>query len=160
MAEPLTAAPRVEIPTSPQGIGGWLILIAIGQVLGPLRVLADLAQTYGSADMARAFKTIPLAMYGTLVIDLAYAIFMLATTVVFFTHKRFFKIMFTWEIFGIFLVVLLEFLWMSATINVPASKLIDASAGEIGQSIGATVAGLVWVAYVWRSKRVRNTFVN
>lgn len=162
MAEPLAAEAAaiqsIEVSGGPKGIGGWLTLMAIGQVLGPLRVAANVMTEYSSAEMLAAFKAIPLATYGVLVIEVAYMVLVCVTAFVFFAQKRIFKLMFTWEVIGMLAVYLLSALWISGTTTVPVSKLLNAD--EIGKSLGAFIAGLIWLGYVSSSKRVRNTFVN
>src|SRR5260221_10745207 len=146
----LTAQPE------PAGIGGWLILVAIGQILGPLRTLLETVIYYTDKDVRIAFEKFPIATYGESLINLAYLAVVLFTTYAFFAHKRIFKLMFTVEILCLIFVPPLDVFWMSAATGLPVSALADPA---LGKSIGAGIIGLIWVAYVWRSKRVRNTFV-
>ena len=158
MAEPaVIEPPRTSIPPSSSGIGGWLILMAIGQVLGPLRTLVSLGTTYSSQDVQLALNKLPVTMYGTLSIDILSFLFVVATAIAFFAQKRIFKTMFTIEVFGVLLVYPITYAWVSATSGIPVNQLL--SADDLGKAIGAFLVGLIWVAYVWRSKRVRNTFI-
>ena len=152
--EPPQAAP----PVGPIGIGGWLILMAIGQVLGPLRALAAMAMTYINKEVLFAFGEIPVSMYGGLVIDLVFVMFLIVTSTVFFARKRIFKIMFTIEAISLLAINPLEYLWMSATSTLTFGELVNPD--DVGNGLAGFIIGLIWVVYLWRSKRVANTFVN
>ena len=156
---PTDVPEKLDLPTGPKGIGGWLILVAIGQVLGPLRALGELGKGYSGAEMEEAFRTIPVTMYGALTIDVLYIVLIFGTSVAFFMRRQIFKWLFTWEIFGITLSYFLALTWVSATTNLSISKLVESNGPDAVKTIASTLAGLIWVAYVWRSQRVQNTFV-
>jgi Protein of unknown function (DUF2569) len=160
MAEPyIINTPVTSAPAGPKGIGGWLVLVAIGQVLGPLRLIGTLAEYYANNDTLVAFGKIPVTMYGELVIYLVYLGITLFTSFVFFAHKRIFKLWFTIEVATVALDAILDYFWVSATTGVSVQALLETQ-GNLFQAMGATLVGLIWMAYVWCSKRVRNTFVN
>jgi hypothetical protein len=59
-------------------------------------------------------------------------------------------------------VVFFDFLWVSAISGVPLATFLNQqpTTEQLGTAIGYMILGLPWVAYVWRSRRVANSFVN
>jgi hypothetical protein len=67
----LGALKDVKPPLS--GIAGWLILIAIGQVVGVIKLLGSLAQYYGDAD-PKLFQQFPVTMWGEAALNTGYVV--------------------------------------------------------------------------------------
>ncbi len=53
----------------PRGIGGWLLIVAFGQLVSPLQLIVLLGQYYLDPENLRVFGQFPLAMYGELVMN-------------------------------------------------------------------------------------------
>jgi hypothetical protein len=142
------------------GIGGWLIWLAIGQVLAIPRIVYSMFKYYGDKDTLATFQTYPAAMYGELFLTLLFLGIVFYTTAVFGAHKRVFRKAFTIQVFANPVLTFVNLVWVSAVTGVPLASLGASVSEQIGSAIGTTVACLPWVAYVWRSVRVRDTFVN
>jgi ABC-type spermidine/putrescine transport system permease subunit II len=141
----------------PQGIGGWLLLLAIGLCLAPIRTLIDLgrsAEEYGRVwDMANG----KMLVVAELSINLVVLVLQVVTAVALLNKQKRFRALFAWLwIAAVLLPVLDVVLVLALFPQIPA----DASVGEIGRAgITFVVMGL-WVCYVMVSKRVANTCTN
>ena len=80
------------------------------------------------------------------------------TAYAFFTQKKYLPILFTVEVVLTAGLPVLDALWVSITTTATFDKVIDP--GGVGRSIGTSVIGLIWVAYLFLSKRAKKTFVN
>jgi hypothetical protein len=124
------SAEVIAAKIDPTGIGGWLILLAVNQVLGVLWALALLgAYIYKGV----AWEGVVGQMVAAGVIAF--------TTYALFTKKRMFKGWFITQ------TLLFAFAGLVTTSRLP-------------QMIAIVVAYAIWLAYIWRSRRVANTFVN
>jgi hypothetical protein len=152
--------------TNLKGVGGWLILVTIGLVVTPIRILVVLLGTYAPIFSGGAWSL--LTTPGTeaynplwkpiLLFELfGNAIFFLwSITLLFllFGHKRIFpKLMIAFYL-GSLLFVGIDFLLASA-IPAVASK---EDASSVGELIRAIFVCVIWVPYFLQSKRVKQTF--
>ena len=150
------------------GLGGWLILVGIGIVLSPLRLLSELGQIYGpmfndgtyeyvttpGTDAYHSFWTPYIwgGLIGNCVVLLVsiYAIFL------FFNKKSLFPKLYIWVVCGSLVFVLIEA--SLVRVVMPDEPIFDP---ETLQSILQQVVGIViWVPYMLLSKRVKVTFVH
>jgi len=142
---------------SPNGIGGWLVLVALGQVFGLIRTVITLVEYYSSPQTHTAFAKIPLAAGGELGINAAYLALLILSTYAFFNKKGYFPSLFVTEVLASPLVFCLDAAWISATTNASFSGAIDTDG--LARSVGACIPGAIWIAYLFISKRVKNTFI-
>jgi transglutaminase-like putative cysteine protease len=163
---PMAALPPVLRP-QPSGLGGWLILVAIGVVVSPVRIahgMYELSDVY-SADLWHAL-TSPAgeayhALWGpvlvvTLLVNLTVLAFSILLLVLFFQQRRTFP-----GLFIVFLIVTAVVL----TLDQASLKLIPALADEppdpkdLRDMFRSYVACAIWIPYMLVSKRVKATFV-
>lgn len=117
-------------------IAGWLLLFAVGFVIGiPVTVL-DVATSYQSGDV------------GEIIAATVGAVVVIAMTVMFFRRSRWVPRL---------MVGLLA-------VNALASMFVVVVDGEPGiaakrQLVWATLAALVWIPYFLMSKRIKATFI-
>jgi hypothetical protein len=78
------------------GIGGWLILVAIGQVLGPLKFTAFLFNYYTSLD-DNFWTKFPIACYGEAFLNVSVLAIACYTSYLFFTKSKLFPTFFVYE---------------------------------------------------------------
>jgi hypothetical protein len=150
----------------PTGIGGWLLVLAVGICLSPLLILKGIGENLHvlSDDTWEAITTPGNPAYhplfGPLVIaELLVQLTLLVGSVValvyFFTKShRFPPFMIALMIGGVAYI---------AADTVAASLIIPpAYAGRLGEQIlemaRVVIPTLIWATYLARSKRVRNTF--
>ena len=148
------------------GIGGWLILIAIGLCLTPIRIGAEIVQGVRSLQPLawRAVTTPGSPAYhplfgplfiGEMVANVVLLVWALVLLYLFFTKRRAFP-----RAMIAFLIVRVAI--QMADIFVASS--IPVAAASIGPRVYGALAGnllvvLVWVPYFLKSRRVAATFV-
>lgn len=151
-----------------EGLGGWLILVGLGIVISPLRIIILLFPTYseifsnGSWEVLTTPGTeaynplwVPIII-GEISINAALVIAWMFIAFLFFSKKRIFS---KWYI-GILLFTLAFILVDALAVKsvVPNMPVFDPDTmKEFGRSLVVT---LIWVPYMLVSKRVKATFVN
>lgn len=167
----MSVEPQTDtIPISrsgPEGLGGWLILVGLGLVFTPLRLVALLMPIYPSIFRNGAWEMLttpgsqayhplwaPLIIF-EMVGNGILVLVSLALIALFFRRSRRFP-----KLYIAFLVAGLLFIgldtWL-ASIVLPDEPLLDPeTARELARSL---IAVVIWVPYMLRSKRVANTFV-
>jgi hypothetical protein len=139
------------------GIGGWLTFVAIGQVVGPLRVLVNVAESlkdYGKIWEASMGPTVVVA---DLLLNAVLALVIVRTSLLFFGKRRAFKEWFVWQWIATLVTPLLSVLVVRIYLG-PLGK--DTLGQFAAQWIVTAIVGLIWIAYVMKSRRVANTMVN
>ena len=144
----------VEEDLEPVGIGGWLILVAIGIILTPLTSLMNIFnidEVYKTAKLLDI--DFPMAYFS--VSKFGYiCIFILSIILLFlfFQKKRLYVPFAIGEIvFRMILVLVLMFIGSS----VPMMR-----AQLIMIAIFGLTSGIIWIMYYRKSVRVKNTFID
>jgi len=154
-------------PPPPVGIGGWLIVVAVGLSLTPIRIAAEILATVRPLNSAlwHALTTPGARAYhplfgpwivGQLVVYSALLLWALALLYFFFAKKRLFP-----RLMVAFLIA--RALAQVADISVALRIPMVASSVQVnafGGPIIAIVVAAIWVPYFRRSRRVAVTFVN
>jgi len=155
----VTSVRRVPKPgIEPSGFGGWLLLLAIGQTLAPLRTLNILAQ---SADGYRALQdsSLPnatLAIFAEVGLLICFAAFQLFVTITMYRKRHVFRQLFAYQWIAGICVPIADWMLISALLHVPLNSLV--STRDVIVVLGAGLIVGIWVWYLARSVRVRNTF--
>ena len=149
-----------------EGLGGWLILVGIGLVFGSIGLLAHLnvykeifsdgtweALTLQSSDAYTPLFGIlmSLELIGNCVFLIAY----ICLTFFFFKKKRNFPKFYIITILANLAFVLVDILFTKVVF--PAEPMFDQETSR--DVIGQIVSCAIWVPYMVKSVRVRNTFV-
>lgn len=149
-----------------QKIGGWLILVGIGIVLSPIRIVVMVFPLYsgmmsdgtwaaltteGSEFYQALWEpilTMELVVNGALVVGWLYVAYL------FFSHKKQFPIFYI----GILLFSLLFILADAFTIKLvmPEEPVFDPD--TIKELARSAIACIIWIPYMLISKRVKSTF--
>jgi hypothetical protein len=164
ISRPIAIEPGLKLNIEPLPIGGWLILVAIGQTLGPLRLIGSIGQYYATLDwkIARAF---PAAFFGEALLNTAYLALIVYTTVLFWRKSRHFPRYFWYETLATLIVFPLNAVWVAMTISIASGRSFSAlfaesfEPQETGRLIAAVIAGFLWTWYLYKSKRVAKTFI-
>jgi hypothetical protein len=155
-----------------EGLGGWLMLLGFTIVVSPLRMLVDFVRDYSlysdsilivlnSEQVTTVFSGgEPAILFWLLIFEfVGSAIFLLLGIYVaylFFTKKVNFP--------NVFVNVALWFLLWNL-IDVYASSTLSILEGSVGPEVYKLLAGqvfyiVVWIWYINKSVRVKNTFIN
>ena len=159
-------APEPPPPEGPAGLSGWLVVVAIGLFITPLRLANYLWQTYpplfrnGTWGVLTTPGPAPYhPFWGPLLIgEIAVnTLFILAAIYLlfsFFRKSRRFP-----HLYIVFLISNLAFVLVDALlvkIVLPEQPLLDSdTAREFGRSL---VGAIIWIPYMLISRRVKNTF--
>lgn len=160
------AGPVAPLDPALQGIGGWLILPAIGVVVTPLMVLAELVAglevyslatwtlltTAGSDQYHPLWE--PLLLFA-LAANLGILVLSCLVLVLFFQRRRSAPKLYIAMICGSALVVLIDHLG-ARQIPAAAAEITPKEVVEVGRAI---VSAILWSSYFLVSKRVRSTFI-
>jgi hypothetical protein len=143
------------------GIGGWLGLLAFGQVLGILRSLVLLGQYYTTLD-GEFWKRFPVALWGEAALNAAIVCLVVYTTVLLIRHSRHFPRFFIWQTIFVIMMPLVDRVWIALIFapatNKPISEFLTFEAKEGAQMFVAVIGAAIWIPYILRSRRVANTF--
>lgn len=157
----------MSIEENVEGIGGWLVLVALGVVFSPIRIVLELFSIYSGlfSDGTWEFLTTPSTelyhplwapiILGELFINGALVLAWIVAIFLFFSKKRIFP---KWYI-GILLFTLVFIILDAFAIKVvlPSEPAFDdETAKELVRSI---IASLIWIPYMLVSKRVKATFI-
>ncbi|UVK45159.1 DUF2569 domain-containing protein [Mesorhizobium sp. AR07] len=151
-----SAIKPTQNPADLVGFGGWLMLLAIGQALSPLRTLAELGSSSEGYNQLMLVPNGPMVVYGEVALLLAFLVLQLVVLVAMLRRSRRFKQLFLIQWLAIPVVLILDAAWVSTVLEVPVEQVVTGDA--LAASIASFVLAGLWVAYVYRSVRVRNTF--
>jgi hypothetical protein len=145
------------------GIGGWLILVAIGQILGPLVFLVRLSNYYSKLD-SYLWTKFPATFYGEAALNAFIVVIAVYTAYLFFTKSRLFPKYFVYESVAAMLLLPIDVISTSVTLSAYTAQPILALASRMitpeqgGQSLATIIITVIWIFYIKKSKRVANTF--
>ena len=146
------------------GLGGWLILVAIGLIVSLLRIAKDFVSTWPaySVESWAALTTRGGERYHylwgpylswALLANIAMLIALALTLVLFFRRRRIFpRVFICYMVFG----AVVSVLDITVTQLIPAAKVESHGAVEV---VRVFVGCGIWIPYMLMSRRVRNTFV-
>ena len=144
---------NTDVSTVPKGIGGWLIIPAIGLVLGPIKAVGSLFLGIGMIQSFAPELLSDVRLWVSGIIDVAMIIAAIIVAILFFRERR------------IAVVAIISL--MAASIVASVIQLFlsiamfgEASSDNINPVLHACVFAAIWVPYFVKSKRVKNTFVN
>ena len=139
-----------------KGIGGWLLLLAIGQCLGTLRVAGGIAQSMPEYQSVWSIPNGPAAAISEIACNVLLLVMVGITTWALFNHKRFFPTLFLYQWGASLILPIVSTVAVSYFLRVPDKEHLYTL---VGTWVASFIAGGIWVIYVLRSQRVKNTFV-
>ncbi len=129
------------------GIGGWLVLVIIGRIISIIlgaKDFFDLTKLIGQDPNFEGIIIFGIVMDITLVI-------LLSAVILYFLFKRniLFRNLFVIQVslgflFNVFVLVYFS----SLGVNLGAASLIS-----------PLISGVIWILYLYKSKRVKNTYI-
>lgn len=153
-----TGKRKVDPIKGPMGFGGWLLLLAIWQVLAPL---ATLLETVNGMAAYEEFQSVPsgrLVAIGEPSINFAFLALQLVVLWSMLKKSKEFPRLFFYQWIAIPIVFIVDILLVSSALGVGVSEMMTREL--VPPSARAFVWTGVWVWYLSKSVRVRNTFVH
>lgn len=150
-----------------EGLSGWLILVGIGIILSPLRMIFTVFPTYYelfSEDYLAILTTpgtevySPLwapILYSEMIVNIILLLLWIFVGFLFFLKKRIFKTYYMGLLAFTLLFIIVDALAYKAVL--PDEPIFDPDTiKEISRSV---VACAIWIPYMLVSKRVKATFI-
>jgi len=155
----LTSRWTIVPGVGPVGFGGWLFILAIRQTLAPIGGLIAVAWYAGPyLQMLRSgVANLELAAYLSAAMLLVSILLAIVVTVVMYAKHRCFPDLFVVQWIGLMAIFLLSVAMLWLLFPLPIDLIVRIEGGPI--ILAAAVVEGLWVLYLARSKRVRNTFV-
>jgi len=161
------ARPREVFGTQLQGIGGWLLLPALGLLVAPFRLLWDISRVLPSyandnwTQLTTVGGTAYHAMWApVLLFELAnvlgYLVFTLLLLVMFFQKRRVVPLFYTVLVGS---NVLIQGIDIALVHTIPGTATAVTSK-DWGELLRSAVFFAIWASYFSKSERVKATFVH
>ena len=169
------SVPAEEVTSGPKGIGGWLLLPAIGVSITPIFGVVGLFTALSSPLTLNLFALISHGLLGifSAIFGLYEILFKLLIVVasaflfyLFFTERYIFpKFYILCTVLSIFLSFFeIGFIYiLTKYIDIPGTTSQDISkeiSSEISNTIILILPAMIWFSYFSNSRRVKNTFTN
>lgn len=140
------------------GIGGWLLVPAVGLVIAPIRMAVDIVQAFGllgeylREGPAAIATTDGAFIIGVILVEIPLIAFQAWVATLFFRKKRLLPNAMT-------ALIITRVAW--AIIPLVAADMIagDDGVGAPGYVAAALIMAAIWIPYFRTSRRVKNTFV-
>ena len=141
-----------------EGIGGWLILVAINRVLGPLILLYALLHTYLPLlinPRAQSYLQTHGALHALLLFEAITILILFLIDIwldyLFFTKRR---------AFPTFMICFLVFQCIYVFIDHFTAIALMSKSSSSNTLVSTLLAAAIWIPYYLRSRRVKVTFVH
>jgi len=146
--------------TEPKGIGGWLILVLIGLLITPIRLLISMITEF--TPLLEQIKNNPILadlkqlVMAEIVVNMIFLIYAFVLIILMLKKSKLFPRMII-----IFYISNLVFVLADAIIisNHPVLGPITNIADSFMEIFKSVAANAIWVPYFIISRRVKNTFV-
>jgi hypothetical protein len=150
-----------------EGLGGWLVLVGLGIVISPLRIIGMVFPIYSEIFSNGSWEVLttpgteaynPLwapILYGEMAINGALVLVWIFVAFLFFSKKNAFPKWYIGMLLFTLAFILVDALAIKAML--PNEPIFDPeTTKELGRSL---IASLIWIPYMLVSKRVKATFV-
>lgn len=145
------------------GVGGWLVLVAIGAVVAPIRIVVSMAPIYTSIDYAAIDPMLRTLIFTEIAGNALIALWSAANAILLFTKHRYFPRSFA-SLLGFSAVFVIGDLFATKFITdaigqpMSWSEVFDPETNrEVARSI---ISAAVWIPYSFISRRVNVTYLN
>ncbi|MCF6138864.1 DUF2569 domain-containing protein [Pseudalkalibacillus berkeleyi] len=158
-----------------EGIGGWLILMAVGLMMVPLIRLYSLYQSYWTVYHTPAWSSLtesgnPLyhawfqpTFWLNIAVDIGFIGLSVAALWLLFTKHSLFPKFMIYYLVGLTVFAIIDGLitnWIFGSLPLTAETLDYVKNQSYRQQAGSLLLCLIWIPYLLRSQRVKTTFVN
>jgi hypothetical protein len=138
------------------GLGGWLLLMAVGQVITPLSQVFEFLTVTFPALKHSSPGLLGVVVWFEVVTSLVMTCACIYMAFLFFTKKLLFPKFYVGFIILMLILIILD-AWLSTLVMPEVPMFNDVT---IGRLVSFLPACLIWIPYVMMSKRVKVTFVN
>lgn len=150
-----------------EGLGGWLVLVGLGIILSPLRIIFLVFPTYADLLYGESWAALttpgteaynPLwapILFGEMAINGGLVLTWIFIAFLFFSKKKAFPKWYVGIMLFTLTFILLDALAMKSVL--PDEPVFDAETTK--ELVRSLIASLIWVPYMLVSKRVAATFV-
>jgi rRNA maturation protein Nop10 len=149
------------------GLGGWLILVGFGLIFGALRLFVqsiNIYKPYLNTDLlekltdplsANFIPNFKILFYSEFLVQLFLLFLTVYLVYLFFMKKKSFPK--NYIFISLFVVLYIPVDAYLVSVVVPNEKVLD---GELIKTFfQAMLSGAIWIPYMLKSERVRNTFI-
>jgi hypothetical protein len=150
------SAAKPSSTREPVGFGGWLMLLAIGQVLAPLRTLAEMGSNLDGFRQLMVMPNGPFVAYGEVALSLGFVALQLVVLVAMLRRSPRFRPLFLCQWLALPIIFVLDTLLVSGVLGISIGEVITPR--SLASFLGSFFVTGLWVAYLYKSVRVRNTF--
>jgi len=142
----------------PSGIGGWLILVMLSQILAPVITIGFFWRDslYYSRILDMPGGTV--AACGGVFLNIFVLAIQITTLVLMYRTSRLFPHWFTFQGCVMAVHAVAYWLFLSWSLNIQFDRLVEPEDAKAAYSVIVSV--VIWIIYIHRSVRVRNTFVD
>ncbi|MBY6185716.1 DUF2569 domain-containing protein [Marinobacter hydrocarbonoclasticus] len=156
----------VQEDKGPEGFGGWLILVAIGLIIAPIRLFMEL-QVYPEIFIDGTYEilsdpssSVYHPLWGPLIVgEFAFnTLLMLGSLLLiglFLAKHHWFPRLYILMMAAALIFVPLD-LWLT-TLVLPDEPVFDPDTTQM--VLRLLISSAIWIPYMMRSRRVKNTFV-
>jgi hypothetical protein len=150
-----------------EGLGGWLVLVGLGIIISPLRIIGTVFPVYSGMFANGSWEVLttrgneaynPLwapILYGEMAVNGALVVGWVFVAFLFFSKKRVFPKWYIGMLLFTLAFIVADALAIKAVL--PNEPVFDPeTVKELGRSL---VFSLIWIPYMLVSKRVKATFV-
>ena len=141
----------------PEGFGGWLLLVAIGQWLGILREVLDFAWALPGWAGQWGDPVLRRVATGEAALSAGLIAFMFYATIMMSMKRSIFPTLFRIELALYVVVPLLSVAWASTATGETIEG--EGFAGIAVEAVISTIGAWISMLYSLRSARMRNTFI-
>ena len=144
----------------PIGIDGWLILVVIGLVIAPIRlitgVFSDMIPALSPSMTLSNYPGLTTLLYMEIIVNLIFAAFSVFLLFFIFTKNKLFPRLMIIFLLSNFVFIVLDLILAYQIPLLQQSGVDSSTMKEFFRSLGGAV---IWVPYFIFSKRVKNTFI-
>ena len=156
------------LPTNKlQGLDGWLILVGFGLILGLIKVIAfvistfmpviegDFLATLANPNAPEFIPNFALLFYAELMVNTFLILMLIYLLYLFFKKKKSFPK--NYIFISLFAIIVIPVDAYLVSVVIPNEKIWDAE--TLKSFIQTLLSGAIWIPYMLKSQRVRNTFI-
>jgi Protein of unknown function (DUF2569)/GYF domain 2 len=145
------------------GIRGWLILLALWQLLATSMMFVSIARYYAAMDSS-VMRQFPITLAGEVLLNVAMAMLYAATSILFLSKSTQFPQFFVYQVVAAVLLVPVATVWTGLAMGLESGRsavtiMLDSiDPHQVRQATFAAIFGTIWILYLKKSRRVANTF--